>query len=784
MKLLSIVALMACLSTFAVSFDPCRDASRKLLSASAQKYFLAADSLPDMFGEIHSLVYRNRATVNNVEVNDILLQRNDKGRNPGVVDLFEVARTFEIQVSGLFEHVGNLESHIDVSKIAQRRPFSREQRMHILVRVNFLLSDLIDETLSTRDISLEKLALQTGINVRVFHAVMDGKGLPRLHIFLKMLIELDANVVDFFKRAETGLDLVPVTSEVSIFKEGTDELISQIDHQLEDILKGIRGERGSDVEKFKSRIYFGLYRSRRNKEKASNSRKLTLEKILQTARMLGIKPSDVLQYSENLKSHARLEGIESRTLLSSQAIEELLEHVHKSLKNMIEESGMGIKELAAAMKISEYFLKKEVVGQRGRNLHYSTLEKVLEVLNSDVIRFFEELEWSGKFDVHAPALASLKEVKEGLVDQGERPMGVRISQIREMLLPFFPAYKLDEAMARNVDGIGTNLTQRDVHFKTLYKASRVANISLSDVVSDRPVETLFDASQYSRHLKIEKIPAEEVKRAEQFLAYLLFNEFRRQHDENNLALDEFAARSRLFINHINSAFSGARLKYSVLRQIVERGLNTPLPLFLEGFEAKLQSFEHIPRVTRKMLSELKGLSNPKAIAKAERVRERIDQMIKFFHLLKVESKSLEEAMVFRFRNYKNFKEKNASDIKIYTVIRFCHFLGINFRDFFGQKSFTELVKGKKQFNFERLPDEKILQIVGKIKHNVDKRREELNLSVSDLEILLGAKERGYFENFLLNESVRFFPWHRYFQLAEILAREGEDDFFLLDGIEL
>ncbi len=776
MRLFSILALMTCLPALAAPFDLCREASRKLLSASAQRHFLAADFLPHMFGELHRLVYKNRATVTNVEVNDLMLQRNDDGQTPRVVGLFEVAKTFDIQVAHLFEHVGNLESHINFSRLAQKLPFDKKQRDYIFERVRFSLSNVIDETLKTRDISLGVLALQTGINAKIFHAVMDSKGLPRLRLLLKILIELNVDVIDFFKRVETGLDLESVIS--SDFSESMGELVSQIDYQLEEILRGVSGEKGSDIEKFKSRIYFGLYRNRRSKEKASNSRKLTLEKILQTARMLGMEPSDVLQYSANLKLHARLEGVENRTLLSKEATSTLLEKIHRNLNNMIEESGMEIKELAAAIKLPDHRLKREVVGSIGGNLHYSTLEKILGVLDSDIIRFFEELEWSGKFDVHAPALASLKDTGKVL----DTSMGERISRIREMLP--FKAYKFDAVVAGRAL-LNEDLAQIDVHFKTLYKVSRVVNISLSDLVSERPVEGLFDPGQYSRYSKIEKIPGEDVERAKELLSHLIFSEFKRQNQVDGLSITDLAIKSHFFGDQIRKILLGGIPVYSNLRRIVEDGLGIPMPRFLKDFETKLDSFKHISKATKEDLVGLDGMNlNPGIAAKVKRVWERTDRMMSFLFSIKVDAKSLEEALGMRIFRRKNSKVRDQHHIQISATIKFCHLLGISMREFFGEKDFSELVKNKNQLNFEHLSNQQILQRVAEIKRNVDKRREELNISINDLGIMLGTFNDGEMKKSLSNQSVISFPWQKYFQLTEILAREGEDDFFLLDEIDL
>ena len=174
--------------------------------------------------------------------------------------------------------------------------------------------------------------------------------------------------------------------------------------------------------------------------------------------MLGIEPSDVLKHSEDLKSHARLEGIEKRTLLSDRAIGELLEDVRKKLKDMVEESGMEMEELAIAAKLNREVVSKMISGQRVQNLRYSNLEKILQVLNSDTIHFFEEIEQGGKFNIHAEDLSFLKMAKQGPVSI--QRMRARISKIREMMLPFYSPSQFDWIIFGN-----RKIVPRDISFR-------------------------------------------------------------------------------------------------------------------------------------------------------------------------------------------------------------------------------------------------------------------------------------------------------------------------------
>ena len=176
-------------------------------------------------------------------------------------------------------------------------------------------------------------------------------------------------------------------------------------------------------------------------------------------------------------------------------------------------------------------------------------------------------------------------------------MGERITKIREILLPIFSNRKLELAITREVDGkTGQNLTERDIYFRTLYKASKVANIPLSDLVGKRPLETLLD----SRRAIIVPASRDEIDKAQKVLAHLLLNEARRQKDVHGLTVTGLAIKSHLSVRRIKKIFLGEVTPlYSTLRLIVEDGMGIPLPLFLENFEAKLKSFERLPFTLKK-----------------------------------------------------------------------------------------------------------------------------------------------------------------------------------------
>ena len=120
-----------------------------------------------------------------------------------------------------------------------------------------------------------------------------------------------------------------------------------------------------------------------------------------------------------------------------------------------------------------------------------------------------------------------------------------------------------------------------MQFKTLYKASRVANISLSDLTGERPIEILV--SPHSA--KIEKVPHEDIVRAERLLAHLLLSEARRQRDVQGLTLTGLAIKGHLFVKDVRRILAGEfNPQYSSLHRMVENGFGIPMNRFLENFE--------------------------------------------------------------------------------------------------------------------------------------------------------------------------------------------------------
>ncbi len=784
------ILLFFCLFIFSVRAEDCNDNAMAVLSPSSpnQQHFIERGFLPKLYSELIEIVRINKIKIENEEVKKILLQWDNDARNPRIVNLFKIANFFGVSVSDLFKHYGKLGDFIDpASVVNQKKLLTPEKEGRISERIHLHLSGLINETLLKKNLTLKKLAFQTGIKIAVFDHITIKARLPRLPSLLHILVRLDADVVDFFRRVESSLEQEQLPRyfrknagsshtqhERSLeLEEYTVKLIDTIRRGIKEILEDMsKQDRNSNIIRFKNKFAQYDYDENRRLKRKSKRRIFRLEQIFQTARMLGIYPSEVLKYAEDLKLHANLADIKTKTLLSDEKILKLSNSVREGLSAVLKKSGIKREELAEASQLSLRYL--EDIGTR-KNPSFSSLESILRALGSDTIRFFEELELSGKLNLEEINLSSANtEIESELSNQ---TMGARISQIRE-ILPI-SSYRFNQIVFSRSNST-MDLPQRDVLFKTLYKTSRFANLSLSNLTSAHPIETLLDLPMK----KIEKIPHEEVKRAEKVLIHLLLSEARRQRDVHGLTVMGLAIRSHLRMRYIRKVLSGEIIpKYSKLHQIVEKGMGIPISHFFEDFEEKLKSFDRIPFAPKRIALELEGLYFSKRIkTQMKKLQERFDLALEFVKSSNTTWEELNISTGIQFRFYK--KKKNLDYFQVSTIIKFCHFFGISMRDFLGKRNFSELTTRKK-FNFERLPKDRLLGLVANIKRKAGERRKSLDISMRDLEILIGAPPvEKELVNSLFSESVLEFSWYRYFQLAEIFSRKSEDDFFLLDGTDL
>ncbi len=737
-----------------------------------------------LFAELKKVVHTHKATITTVEVNDMLNGWSDLAENPRITDVFEVSNAFGTPVADFLQHFGHLKNHIDPENIIKGKPsLSDEQKWRIFKRVHLYLSDLIEQTAREKNLSLDELAEQTGIAPKLLYGVVEGMGLPRFAAFLELLAKLNVSADEFLRSVEISLrDKVVMRASregkipFGLWRKGEIEererqLYNKIQRDLEDIfLNGLVPEGNIELMRFKAAI---LERHSYSPNKKLAVRPINLISMIQTAHMLGLKLSEVFQYAGDLKNHISWDGIESRSLLSRAVLREVSRHIHQRLAWTFRESGKTLKELSDETGMPLRFLRETIINGRNR-ISYFVMESVLQALNLDAVRFLEKLESGGILDIHSPHLREREA-------NGAAFIGERIIQVKQILAPVASKSRLKKIITTDVDPrTGQTLTQRDVAFETVYKTSRVGNISLSDLVNDRPITTLIEPE----NANLEQVSAQEIKRARRLLNHLLLGEARRQRDLHDLTLTRLAINAGIYTRRLKILLAGGTPSYSMLRQIVEDGLGIPLPRFLENFEAKLKGVDHLPAPSQNVLAELEGpYLSREVTARVEWVKERFFQVRDLLSALNVGITMFEKATGITSFSAWAQNRHNGGLGQIYTTARLCHFLGISLSDFLGQKDLATLVDAR-HLNFERLSEESIQRAINSIKDNLNRRRKDLGILEWDFEILLGAFETQKLSFLFSTDAGPSFPWFRYFQSAEILAQEGEDGLFLLEGVAL
>ncbi len=757
-------AFCFCLPVLATSPQMCQSEMKKLFSISSQENFLSK-----IYDEVLSIIRDNQIYITNNKVRDILLQWDKNARKPRIMRLFEVANILGVKVSDLFAHAGNLKAHIIPSQIGANGPdLTLEKERQIFERTHLFLSGLINHYLLKKNLSLEGLAQQTGIGLEVFHSILKGMDLPFLSSFLSMLVKLDVDMVIFFKNVEEGVQKPKHFGPVKTFddqsypwnrgeiEEDTKKLFIQINNDLWDIVKDINSNSNSGILRLKNALH-----AYKNRFKDMKKSRLVLSKVLQTAHILGINPSEVLKYAGNLKSHVKWSGLRSRDLLTQEEMNILTGKILQHLIDAIYSSEKTLEELSKTTEMPlSYFQSLE--WQR-RVPRISIMERILRALGSNCIQFFEQLESQGKIKISNVRLETPTFLWGEWARKDEawsRFIGGRVSEIQEIIRPMTTARKLRTLIANKVhSNTGKDFTQRKLDFLTLYKFSRVAGITLSELVGKRPIKNLIDP----KRVRIERIPDEEIENAKRLLTHLLLSEAVVQKNISGLTLTGLATKAHVKPKVARMFLLGRNTPSSpMLRRLVEGGLEVPLGHFLLNFETKLKAFKHIPFGNPRILvSELKG---PYLSEKAENGLNHVQLRL---NLAREFLKSLKLSVSSPIGRRHGFNQ-------VHTVIRFSRFFGISVKDFLGHKNFAELVDTDK-LNFEGLSKEQIKQIIAPIKEKIEERRTALGLPISDFTIMMGESE--------LFQGAFSLTWAKYFHAAEILAREGEDDLFLLDDLD-
>ena len=163
---------------------------------------------------------------------------------------------------------------------------------------------------------MEELAFEIKIEEELLRRITINAGLPRLPLFLQILVRLDADVVGFFRRVELGLKKTPLPRYFNdkprrlplrqkLGRRAMD-FLGKIDREIKEILEDVPVQnRDSDIMRFKNTID-NRNHFEKHHHKERKWRLFTLGKVFQSAHMLGMRPSEILKHAGNLKSYAQM----------------------------------------------------------------------------------------------------------------------------------------------------------------------------------------------------------------------------------------------------------------------------------------------------------------------------------------------------------------------------------------------------------------------------------------------------------------------------------------------
>ena len=163
--------------------------------------------MPKLFSELIEIIHANDIVVKNAEVSDMILQFDDDARNPPLSICLR-SPTLLASISRIYSSITEISGILSTPPacLPNRGLLTAKRSIGISERIHLHLSGLIEETSRKKNVSLEELALQTRINLKIFHQITVERDIPLLFSLLQILVRLDVDVVDFFRRVETSLE--------------------------------------------------------------------------------------------------------------------------------------------------------------------------------------------------------------------------------------------------------------------------------------------------------------------------------------------------------------------------------------------------------------------------------------------------------------------------------------------------------------------------------------------------------------------------------------------------
>ncbi len=736
----------------------------------------------DLFIELQEIIYINKITLEDRDMRGVVYQWEAKDENPSTATMVNIGHFFGVDISFFLEHTGQLKDRIDLSKMHNKKPLSREERRPLLKGIHRRLLGHINDSLKKNHLTIEDLASRIGVHPKLLRGIIRNRGIPRFLTLVKILEKLDINIILFFKQVKNKTKRVPLkqiskkTKSIVLKqdKKRTKSIFDLLFNDIWEIFKEIDDKSlGHDALRFKHAIYFQNTRAN-----SDDIQKRYLSNLIKVAHVFDIKPSEVVRYANHFKSFIQSKkttDFKSNTLLSNEQKNEFLIKIQRTLAEIFHQQNIDLDRLANETRLNRDYIVSIVQTQKHMPSYY-VLERILKVLGTDMISFLQYVESSGNFYSRFAALKTQESISKSHHDQRKlkivRFMGTRIGTVMEKIEAITDQNTITRLITRkDHTRSNTDISERDFSFKVLYKTSRVSNITLADLVSERPINELLNIQS----IVLETVPPEDTRKAENVLSLLLFEEMKKQ----SLSIHELSIKSRSFTRAIERFLLGRNIpNYLSLHRIIEEGLGLSLETFFKNFEEKFQRLNKVSMMDLPLPQEFyRPYMSKKVKADLDFLKKRFFKAIEFLKSSGVPLKKLRESTEIHIPPKKLQQWEGYGYIPTY--VKFSHFLGITLNDFLGPKDFSQLTNLNK-LNFERIPKENINSIQEIIRENIHKARKASGISENDVQTMMGAYDSQKLIHVLRGPSSLSF--RHFFQLSEITVPKG-DYFLLLEGTD-
>ena len=773
------IALSLLAYALSPSAQDCRVLADPLFGVPAPIEATDPNFLPGIFSQLGEIAYDHRITVDNTDMRNAFRANTSEAHRPGIQLVWESADYFGTDIASLLKHAKDLKSHILPSQIKNGLPPAADhtlrKRLYMLL-VHRALKKKIVHKLYEERIPREELIKKMGIPNRIITILLKKRALPRFPTTIRMVVGLDEDVIDFFRRVEIEASSRHIqtygrrTSPQPKLQPKMDGRISPIigtvvEEALEVFQHFHKGNASPEVVRFRNLLYDNKW-----KNQTLGYENKSLASVIQMAHFMGMVPSEMIRYAGELKSRIRLDGIQSRYFLSKEQMIGILEAAISSLRETIEQAAMEPEDIAHKTGLSSDYIKDIVY--RHKVPSYDVLDKILIALNSDIVTYFQRVESSERFRLHYYSPPEKPRVDRRKKESSQF-IGRRMIEVQSAMRSIIEVKTMEKILynGRHRHSNRTKeITEQDPLFKTIYGYARLAGVPLAAFVGRRPLKAMISIHTAN----VEKVSTEEIRQAKQYLGHLILMQAIGQ----NKPLQEVAIRSRLTVRRLQYYLEGKQTPtYEVLRRLVEDGFGTTLEAFLENFEEGMRRFDpqsarlHTlpPRLYEPYLSE-------KVQGNIEFIRRRFYQTIDILRASGVSFLRLRKQTGLQLSSTNLQEGTKHSSIEI--AIKLVHFAGITLKDFADPtKDLARLIdpSGFSQVPLSREDTKKALMA---IKDDLGQARARVGLSEAEVNTMMGAYEPNKFSYIFRGQSS--LVWLRFFQAAEAIAPD-DDPSALLAG---